>query len=136
LAAKKTPFITEQVHAVLKSFSWPGNVRELENVLERAIHISDGVIDEHCLPDYIMPPYRQGLRAADGASPGRSAPAASSLEPEAPPEQERNEKCRIMEVLRGVNGNINAAADSLQVSRRTLYRKLKKYNITRANYYI
>jgi transcriptional regulator with PAS, ATPase and Fis domain len=136
LAAKKTPFITEQVHAVLKSFSWPGNVRELENVLERAIHISDGGIDEHCLPDYIMPPYRQDPRAADGVSPGRGDPEASSPKPEAPSEQERNEKCRIMEVLQIVTGNINAAADSLRISRRTLYRKLKKYNITRANYYI
>ena len=44
----KIPFITESAKKILTSYDWPGNVRELENVLQRAIVLSDEeIIDEN-----------------------------------------------------------------------------------------
>ena len=43
----KIPFITDSAKKILTSYDWPGNVRELENVLQRAIVLSDEkIIDE------------------------------------------------------------------------------------------
>ncbi len=49
----KLPFITDKAKKILTSYSWPGNVRELENVLQRAIVLSDDkIIDEsHIMVD-------------------------------------------------------------------------------------
>ena len=44
----KLPFITDKAKKILTSYNWPGNVRELENVLQRAIVLSENqVIDEN-----------------------------------------------------------------------------------------
>ena len=49
----KLPFITDKAKKILTSYDWPGNVRELENVLQRAIVLSDDkIIDEsHIMVD-------------------------------------------------------------------------------------
>ena len=49
----KLPFITDKAKKILTSYDWPGNVRELENVLQRAIVLSDdNIIDEsHIMVD-------------------------------------------------------------------------------------
>ena len=49
----KLPFITDEAKKILTSYNWPGNVRELENVLQRAIVLSDDkIIDEsHIMVD-------------------------------------------------------------------------------------
>ena len=44
----KLPFITEEAKKILIDYNWPGNVRELENVLQRAIVLSDDkIIDKN-----------------------------------------------------------------------------------------
>jgi transcriptional regulator with PAS, ATPase and Fis domain len=133
LAAKEPPPIAEQVYSILEAFSWKGNVRELENVLERAVYVSGEAIDEYCLPDYITQPHLPTIQAADGAGHDREGNAFPG--PETPTARGGDEKHQIMEALRGVNGDINAAAGSLRISRRTLYRKLQKYRITRTSCY-
>ena len=48
----KLPFITDKAKKILTSYNWPGNVRELENVLQRAIVLSDDkIIDESHIMD-------------------------------------------------------------------------------------
>ena len=49
----KLPFITDKAKKILTNYNWPGNVRELENVLQRAIVLSDDkIIDEsHIMVD-------------------------------------------------------------------------------------
>ena len=43
----KIPYITENAQKILTDYAWPGNVRELENVLQRAIVLSENnIIDE------------------------------------------------------------------------------------------
>jgi two-component system response regulator FlrC len=38
---QQIPFLTTETQEIIRSYSWPGNVRELENVLQRAIVLSD-----------------------------------------------------------------------------------------------
>ena len=49
----KLPFITDGAKKILTSYDWPGNVRELENVLQRAIVLSDDKIinESHIMVD-------------------------------------------------------------------------------------
>jgi transcriptional regulator with PAS, ATPase and Fis domain len=77
LGANKKRFTEEAIRALLE-YDWPGNVRELENVIERAVNISEGdIITIKDLPDklitpnllsktedYIPMPYEQALQEA------------------------------------------------------------------------
>ncbi|MBA4373452.1 MAG: sigma-54-dependent Fis family transcriptional regulator [Thermodesulfovibrio sp.] len=94
----------------LKRYHWPGNVRELENILERAVILSD----------------TGKISAADLAMPVRfaveEAKEHSSLE--------TMERDYILKVLKEVNGNQSKASQILEIDRKTLYHKLKKYGIS------
>jgi len=92
--------------------SWPGNVRELRNVLERAAILADGsTIEERHLwiEDRDAPP------RAGGAVPLRSL---EELEREA-----------IVRALEHVDGNRKQAAELLGIGLRTLYDKIKRYDL-------
>lgn len=94
---------------ILNNYQWPGNVRELENVIERALILCDsGTIG----PEDLSIPM---------AAPVREAEANSTLE-----EMERE---HILKVLRDLNGNQSRASQVLGIDRKTLYLKLKKYDI-------
>lgn len=127
-ARKPVPQVTDSVYSILESFTWPGNVRELENVMERAIYISGGIIDERCLPDYIAGKCaKPRTHLAHPAAPAPSPDGARNAAP--------GEKQQLIEALQKVGGDVGLAAQMLDVSRRTLYRKLKKYGITQARLY-
>jgi two-component system, NtrC family, response regulator AtoC len=110
--------------AALKCFlayDWPGNVRELENALERAVALGDGkVID---MPD--LPPSLVSLpTAAEAASSVAVQTADSSTD------LADIERATIQRVFEQVNGDKAMARKMLGISRATLYRKLKRYNIS------
>ena len=95
----------------LESYDWPGNVRELRNAVERMVVLSSGgQLDVGDVPDNIRAP---SAAAAPAAFP------AGTLED--------MEKAKILAVLKQVGGNHSRAAQVLGISRRTLYRKLDKY---------
>lgn len=120
-ARKPLPRVTESAYALLEAFCWPGNVRELENVMERAVYISNDVIDERCLPDYI---------AAKVAKPAAPKPVAAENAPPTYTEGGGDEKERLIAALEAAGGDVTYAAEKMGVSRRTLYRKLKSYSIS------
>jgi DNA-binding NtrC family response regulator len=101
----------------LVSYAWPGNVRELQNSIERAVTLARfeeiGVDD---LPDRIRT-YKSShvLVAADDPS---------ELVP-----MEEVERRYILRVLEAMGGNKTAAARTLGVERKTLYRKLEHFGI-------
>jgi DNA-binding NtrC family response regulator len=116
---------SSQIHvtpAAMKSllqYDWPGNVRELENCIARAVTLGDGItIDVADLPPTIRSeqPEVGAVRAAE----------ASSLSTTALAEMER---VTILRVFEQAHGDKVLAGKMLGISRATLYRKLKRYNI-------
>ena len=105
----------------LLAYDWPGNVRELENCLERAVALTDQrMLDVNDLPGSIARFDLQG--AADSIEAQETlAPSATDLED--------IERATIARVFTQVHGDKARAGKMLGISRATLYRKLKRYNI-------
>jgi transcriptional regulator with PAS, ATPase and Fis domain len=114
-------------NAAMKSllqYDWPGNVRELENCIERAVALGDQqIIDFDDLPSAI----------ASASSP-QDAPNSDPPDTLSSTDLEDIERCTIERVFEQVKGDKALAGKMLGISRATLYRKLKRYNIgTRAH---
>jgi DNA-binding NtrC family response regulator len=125
----------------LMNYDWPGNVRELENCIERAVALGDGaLIDLGDLPSSIaaLNPSApravsdsaaelvSDLAAAADLSSGEAAPAV----PSSATDLEDIERATIQRVFEQVHGDKALAGRMLGISRATLYRKLKRYNIS------
>jgi len=105
--------INQQAKELLQSYSWPGNVRELRNVMERAAIL--------CPPGQtITPGHLPSFQAA------RSVDAGFGSQPMT---MEDAEKQLLEMALKAQDFNLKATAAELGISRGTLYRKIKKYNI-------
>ena len=102
----------------LLQYDWPGNVRELENCIERAIALGD----RHCIDVSDLPP---GI--AEGSLPGESEQAPVAML--STTDLEDIERATIQRVFEQVKGDKAMAGKMLGISRATLYRKLKRYNI-------
>jgi two-component system, NtrC family, response regulator AtoC len=104
----------------LLAYDWPGNVRELENCLERAVALGDQQrIEVADLPAAIA---RFETQASD-------APLAPLDFSSPTTDLEDIERATIERVFAQVNGDKALAGKMLGISRATLYRKLKRYNI-------
>ena len=115
-------FSSEAVN-MLTAYDWPGNVRELRNCVERMTVFSRGpVLTLGDVPVEI----RQSI--AMQFEQEKSAPASPVIETEAL-DVKSNEKALILKVLEDCNGNRSHAAEKLNISRRTLQRKLHEYGI-------
>jgi two-component system, NtrC family, response regulator AtoC len=105
---------------VMKAFlqyEWPGNVRELENCIARAVALGDHrVIDVSDLPPSIRG--SQDARPSGEDSSDLSTTALADLE-----------RMTILRVFEQAGGDKVLAGRMLGISRATLYRKLKRYNI-------
>lgn len=94
---------------VLLTYMWPGNVREMRQRIQSAVLLKEnGLISEEEL--------EIGSKQAD-------VPVCYSLK------DEKQEKERIRQALEQANGNRKIAAQLLQVSRTTLYKKLEQYGM-------
>ena len=112
--------VTAAAMKCLLQYDWPGNVRELENCIERAIALGDGkTIDMKDLPPAVF-----------SANPAAEMAAISvhSLLPST--DLEDIERATIERVFEQVKGDKVVAGKMLGISRATLYRKLKRYNIS------
>jgi DNA-binding NtrC family response regulator len=111
--------VTPQAMKSLLQYDWPGNVRELENCVARAVTLGDQVtIDVKDLPP--------AIRSEQPESGQASTPDANSLSTTALAEMER---MTILRVFEQAHGDKALAGKMLGISRATLYRKLKRYNI-------
>ena len=108
-------------HSAMKcllQYDWPGNVRELENCIERAVALGDHhVLDVGDLPPTI---------ASDSVA---SKSVSATTPPFTTNDLEDIERATIQRVFEQVNGDKVMAGKMLGISRATLYRKLKRYNI-------
>ena len=117
------PHLSEAALHSLSSYGWPGNVRELENLMERAAVLCRGetVTAEH-LPQDVA---RRKAVEAPARPVDEHAFESLSLQPQV----ETMEKRMIQEALRRSDNNKSAAARLLEISERSLWYKIKKYNL-------
>ncbi|HET9837218.1 MAG TPA: sigma-54 dependent transcriptional regulator [Candidatus Angelobacter sp.] len=120
-APGRTLSVSPAAMKCMLQYDWPGNVRELENCVERAVALgSQEMID---LAD--LPPVVRAHQENDFALPS-AAKAASSV---SNTDLEEIERDTIQRVIEQVQGDKAQARRMLGISRATLYRKLKRYNI-------
>jgi PAS domain S-box-containing protein len=102
---------------VLLNYDYPGNVRELENIIEHALIVcQDKIIDRNHLPLSLQS--------------GISSPLPQEEKRPFDREIEFSEKTLIFDTLRKYNWNKGKTASALDINRSTLWRKMKKYNIS------
>jgi two-component system response regulator AtoC len=109
--------VTPAAMKIFLQYDWPGNVRELENCITRAVALGDHkTIDVADLPPAILEAQGPGLATPDAAA--LSTTALSDLE-----------RMTILRVFEQAGGDKALAGKMLGISRATIYRKLKRYNI-------
>lgn len=97
----------------IKKYNWPGNVRELENVIQRAYYLSkEDMISNLSIPEYINENINETMIYDTGIV--------------SPEEVEKN---NIINMIAKCHGNVIEAGEKLNLSKSTIYRKIKKYNI-------
>lgn len=102
--------IVDRAMACILRYNWPGNVRELRNVIERSIILAENnLITERCLP-------RELVVASEV---GQTSLTLESVE-----------RQHILKILGFHDGNRQMTAETLGISRKTLYRKLSQYAIS------
>jgi transcriptional regulator with GAF, ATPase, and Fis domain len=117
---RKIRKVSPKVIQQLRGYTWPGNVRELEHLIERSILLStDGTLDDIYIP-----------RNTDTEKKDIANLLNRSLE-----EVERG---YIIETLKRCAGKISgagSAAEVLQIPGNTLHSKIKKFGITKSDYF-
>lgn len=99
-----------EVITIFQNYNWPGNLRELQNCVKRATLLSLGdFIEKEVLPTEFFQIQKQQI------------PKSLSLS--------ENEKEAIIHALSNAQNNKSKAAKLLKITRKTLYNKLKQYNI-------
>lgn len=106
--------ITDGALQILEEYAWPGNLRELRNVIRRAaLFVQTDVLDESVLPP---------LKNAEEKENDENVHISLLV-------SEDEEKERILRALDKTSGNKSKAARLLNIDRKTLYNKLKRYKL-------
>src|SRR5262249_23708088 len=108
---KRIQYVPPETLAALMAYDWPGNIRELQNVIERAVIMSDGGVLPNPLPF--------GARAVVPAPP-------TTLR-----EADRTLILNTLDSARWVVGGPKGAARKLGLNRSTLMSKMRRLGISR-----
>lgn len=108
---------TDQLVDKIKQYNWPGNIRELENCLKRALIINEEAVLN--IDNFIIPT-------------NRSKQSIMTLKEY----REYAESKALEGLMMQYSGDIETLIDILNISRASLYEKLKKYNINREVSYV
>lgn len=112
-ANKRVEGISKEALDALLSYEWPGNVRELENAMERAVVLAKAPLIK--IKDLALSP--------PGLSVNLSLPSRSLR---------GVEMYLLSNILEDTNWNLKKAAETLQISRTTLYSKIKKHGLKKS----
>lgn len=104
--------LTKEAEKKLTEYSWPGNIRELQHTIEKSVILCDGTIDESALQ---LDTDRM--------------PESSVTDVEDVLTLEEMEEQLIRKAIFQCEGNLSQAATQLNISRQTLYNKMKRYGI-------
>ena len=121
-AAKALPWLSDNALAALRLHGWAGNVRELENVIRRALVMSDGAEEITAAHIVFDQPARLVGEAADTATAPRRLSSIVQV----------SEERAIMATLDACGGNRLAAARELGISERTLRYRLAAFRDSHA----
>lgn len=111
---RNVPEISSNFVQPLLKYDFPGNIRELENIIERALNLcEEDILTSQYLPKEII---------------NTQADTELSL-------IEDNKRQQIIHILSQTDWNITKAANKLRLSRPTLYRYIKKWNLNKNQIY-
>ncbi|MFC1573545.1 sigma 54-interacting transcriptional regulator [Candidatus Latescibacterota bacterium] len=120
-SGKKVTGVDSEVMKKLMEYSWRGNTRELENAIEHSVLMAESsTITWNNLPTTLREHYEDEMSGG------------TSIENIEHAQKERHESSRklYIEAITRTNGDVDKAAETLRISRATLYRRLKKYGLT------
>jgi transcriptional regulator with PAS, ATPase and Fis domain len=118
-SANGVPTLSNEAANLLMAYAWPGNVRELENAIKHAItFLQDDVITPELLPPRIV------SRATEVRTQQDTQPTLAGSNTSLKGFLKLKEKEYLEQILSTTNGDKEKAAQTLQVSLATLYRKL------------
>jgi transcriptional regulator of acetoin/glycerol metabolism len=110
----RRPSLTRKALEMIIDHTWPGNLSELHNVLEHAVtHTNDGLIG----PDDLPRLFNAGRTIQPGAIPAGGASIDEIT------------KVSLVAALESCQGNRRRAAQRLQVSLRTIYNMIQRYDL-------
>jgi len=113
----KVTGVTDAAMSALAKYEWPGNIRQLRNAIRTMVVMCDrDRLDVQDIPPEIT--QRRQLIAGGHSTPGLGAVSLNELEKQA-----------IEETLAKTNGNREKTAKILGIGERTLYRKIKEYDL-------
>jgi len=117
--SKHIESMTPRARDILTAYAWPGNVRELRNTLESMVVLAESKeLDVHDIPDEILSQVPEEKTTAIVPLTSLVGRTLEDLERE-----------HIRNTLQITQGNREQAAKILGIAPRTLYRKLKEYNL-------
>lgn len=112
--------LSKGAESIIANYNYPGNIRELENIIEHAVVLAEGSeITERDLPEFM---FRNRLLLSGPQQSAQPTPEGVLTLAEV-------EKQHIIFVLGMTNYNYTEAAKRLGISRSTLWRKMKDYNL-------
>jgi two-component system response regulator HydG len=120
---KQVEGFSKTARQALMAYDWPGNIRQLRNTVERMLVVDlDGLLDIDDLPDDILPPRAEGAGGTGvfdvSGQDGLLGKPLTDVE-----------KYYIQRALELTEGNREEAAKMLGIGERTLYRKIKEYEL-------
>ncbi|MBC5993926.1 sigma-54-dependent transcriptional regulator [Pontibacter cellulosilyticus] len=110
---------------IMLNYKWPGNLRELKNVVKRGVLLTKGSI----ITPQVLPPEVVNYKPKPEFAAASISAVAGHPETDLKSINERNERELIVTTLEKVRYNKSKAARLLNIDRKTLYNKLKQYNI-------
>ena len=110
----------------LNTYSWPGNVRELQNCIERAVILCDG---ETIQPRHLNLSFRQVPAPAAPASPWDEIDISGTMTDALRRVTGEVERRKLERALSDAAGNKQRAAETLQISYKTMLQKLKEHGL-------
>jgi formate hydrogenlyase transcriptional activator len=114
--SKQIEHIPPETMSALSSYHWPGNIRELQNLIERAVILSN----EGVLPNPLLAVFTAGIKEV-----------TLSAQPTTLRDSERSLILHTLETVGWLVGGANGAAATLGLKRTTLINKMKKLGISR-----
>ncbi len=119
---KEVQGVSRAARQALMAYEWPGNIRQLRNTVERMLILdTDGLLDVNDLPDEISPLAGQELEGSAYSAAGVDTLTGRPLKDV--------EAYYIKKALELSGGNREEAATMLGIGERTLYRKIKEFDL-------